>query len=791
MRILLHDFGAYGFTVQLARWLARQGHMVLYLRSGDLVGPQGLVEIQKGDPPGLRFGSLSVGRPFARYALHRRLPDEIRYGRQLGRIIAQWRPEIVLSANTPPFAQAWAVRAARGQGVPFINWVQDIFSEGAGALADRLPWPLGRLALGLLHRIEYGAMRDSDAIITISDGFRDKLRGNGLRDAVLLVQENWSPLDPAAGPDAAPAGTGWAASQGLAGKRLLLAAGTLGLKHDPGLLADLAQALADDPAIRVVVVSQGPGRDHLEQWRRQHDAPLHLLDYQPATAVPAMLAGAEIGLVLLTAAAGGMSVPSKVYTYAAAGLPILAAVPGDNHVARLIQEQGLGLVVSPEDRAGFIAAARRLLTDADLRRNCAAAGRAFSRRHGDMAVIGGRFERLLAERVAARPAAPRLLPGLPPGPESAFLCALALHPPAGIATGKPALDGDMDPGKLRTLARTHRMLPLLGRALAARQGAADVGLRLNQTREVAGTLALGAVLLELLVALEARGIQALALKGPALTLLLHQDLGLRPCLDIDLLVDPGQAVAAAALLTERGFVPQLDVAIDRLVRVSKDCPYRRDNISVELHWRLFDNPHLLRRSFGDLWQRRIIVTLQGRAIPTLSIPDYGVYLALHGIRHGWQRLRWLVDMGLLLADPAQARTIRQQAIQDGVEPALTHTAWLARDLLALALPDEKGWRGGWRVQAISRGVAKLSALLAEGETDRGGWIRRRLAEKWLDLLLCGNRRAWTAELRHLLVGPGELVDIDLPPSLFWLYPLLRPVLLVRRIWRRPWGKRGA
>lgn len=787
MRILLHDFGAYGFIVHLARWLAQHGHVVLHLRSGDLVGPQGMVETQAGDPPGLRFQALSVGRPFARYALHRRLPDEIRYGRQLGRVIAQWRPDIVLSANTPPFAQAWAVHASHRQGVPFVNWVQDIFSEGAGAMAARLVWPLGNLALALLHRVEYGAMRDSDAIITISDGFRERLHRKGLNHPLLLVQENWAPCPDGTDRASAPAGAGWAAAQGLAGQRVVLAAGTLGLKHDPGLLADLALALADIPDIRVVVVSQGPGRDHLERWRRHHDAPLLLLDYQPAADVPSMLATAEIGLVLLTAAAGGMSVPSKVYTYAAAGLPILAAVPPDNHVARLIREQGLGLVVCPDDPVGFVAAARRLLADGDLRRDCAAAGRAFSVRHGDMAVIGGRFEQLLAEGVAARSPAPRRLPGLPPGPESDYLCALALYPQAGIAPGRPPLDLDI----LRTLARQHQMLPLLGRALASQGIAPGENLRTERIGQTVGILALGAVLLELLSALEANGIQALALKGPALALLLHQEMGMRPCSDIDLLVDPSQATAAMAVLAERGFAPQLKVAVDKLVMVSKDCPCWRDNISVELHWRLFDNPCLLGWSFDSLWQARATVFLNGRAVPTLSIQHYGVYLAVHGLRHGWQKLRWLVDMGILLADPAQARAIRKQAAADGLEPALIHTARLAQDLLGTVLPDEGTWTEGWRVRAISRGVESLSAILAQAETGRGGWIRQRLAEKWLDLLLCNGPRSLAAEVRFLLVGPGDMSDIDLPRSLFWLYPLMRPFLLMRRIWRQGRVQRGS
>lgn len=772
MRILIHDFGAYGFIVQLTRWLARRGHMVLHLHCADLAGPQGATQRQPGDPSGLRFDALSVGRRFSRYALHRRIPDELRYGYRLGRAIADWRPDIVLSANTPPLAQAMALRAARRQGTPFVNWVQDIFAEGAGTLAARLPRPIGELALALLRRIEYGAMRGSDAVIVISHDFYDRLRRNGLDHPLLLVQENWAASLPPA-----PAASDWAAGQGLADRRLLLAAGTLGLKHDPGLLADLAQELAGDPVVRVVVVSQGPGRDHLEAWRRGRDAPLHLLDYQPADEVPAMLAAAEIGVVLLTAAAGAMSVPSKVYTYAAAGLPILAAIPAGNHAARLITARGLGLVVAPEDRAGFVAAARRLLADPDLRDRCAAAGRAFSARHGDIDAIGNRFERHLSLTIAARPPAPSPLPGLPSGPERDLLCALALRPPGPPPTA-------VDTGRLLALAGEHRLVPLLAGGWRACGLPPDGGLThalLPQTRHMLG---LGALLLEVMAALDTRGIRALALKGPALSVLLHGDPYLRPCGDIDLLVDPDQAAAAAGVLEERGFAPLLATPIGSLLATNKDAPYRRKGLLVELHWRLFDNPHLLDWPFEALWGERALVRLGQGTIPTLSMRHYGVYLTLHGVRHGWQRLRWLVDVALLLADPARGREIFMQAAADRMEPALAHAAILSRDMLGLSLPAPCD---GWRVRALGRAAGGLSGALHQPDAGLANWLWRRLLERVIDLLLCPDRRALAMELRALLRGPGDVQGPSLPQLLFWLRPLSGPFRRLRRVWRRRGG----
>ena len=61
---------------------------------------------------------------------------------------------------------------------------------------------------------------------------------------------------------------------GLTGHPVVLYSGTLGLKHDPSILALIAAQLrVSHPDASVVVVSEGKGRDWLEDWKREQLAP--------------------------------------------------------------------------------------------------------------------------------------------------------------------------------------------------------------------------------------------------------------------------------------------------------------------------------------------------------------------------------------------------------------------------------------------------------------------------------------------------------------------------------------
>lgn len=397
--VFIHDFGGYAFIVQLGRWLARQGIAVTHAFAAGLTGPNQGLGPRPDDPPLFRPAPIGrPDRPFERYGLMRRIGQETVYGRDLGRLIRETRPDVVLSANTPPLIQAAALMQARRAGAGYINWVQDIFAVAATRLG-----PGGgrtrRILGGAVGAVEFATMRRADALILIAPAFREVLAAHGVHHARTAVIGNWAPIDTIR---PLPRRNAWSAAQGLDDRFVFLCAGTMGLKHDPGLILDMARAFADDPAVAIVVVSQGPGRDFLEHAKQSGDYPgLRLLDYQPADRVPEMLATADVAVALLRAEAGGMSVPSKVASYLAAGRPILAGLPLDNAAAALITGTGAGLCADSGDPAGFVAAARALRGDEERRRRHAAAAAAAARSF-DIDRIGPVFLDLLRQ-AALRP----------------------------------------------------------------------------------------------------------------------------------------------------------------------------------------------------------------------------------------------------------------------------------------------------------------------------------------------------------------------------------------------------
>lgn len=406
MRILVHDYAGHPFQVQLSRALAARGHTVQHLFSSTNLTPQGALARRDDDPESFEPVGIAQTRPVEKKAvsglrsvgaLMARRRSEVEHGESVAARIRAFRPEVVLSANAPLDAEARIIGATRDVGARFAKWLQDVVSVATGrVLSAKLPG-IGHAAGVYYGSVERRQLRRADEIVVITDDFRSLLRRWGIADERIHTVENWAPLNEVpVGPQDNP----WSRQHGLAGRSVILYAGTLGMKHDPEILAALAARLAEsDPEARVVVVSQGPGADYLVRARQERglDA-LLLLPFQPFEDMPNVLASASLLAAVLEPEAGAFSVPSKVLTYLCAGRPILLSVPPENLAARIVAREKAGAVVPPGDTEAFVRAGLALLADESASARAGELARAYAERAFDIEAITDRFERILDGR---------------------------------------------------------------------------------------------------------------------------------------------------------------------------------------------------------------------------------------------------------------------------------------------------------------------------------------------------------------------------------------------------------
>ncbi len=400
MKVIVHDFSGHPFQAELSRKLADTGLDVNHVSSEQYVSGKGHLEMQPGDSPTLSFTGISLGLPFQKYAPLARLRFERAYAREWIARLKAAPADVIVACNLPLVSMFLFSRHAKRAKLPYVMWHQDIYSSGLSDELDRkFPRPLARLGARVFEWMEAYCARHAHHVVAIGDAFKDVYPGWKVAPKNVSVIPNWAPLDKVFPVDRTNQRSGelFPDEDSLR----LVYAGTIGRKHNPKLLVDLVRnALDNDIAASMVVISQGEAADDLAEIAGTQQIPLTVLPFQPADDLPFVLGSADVLVALLEPDATKFSIPSKVLSYMAAGRPILGLMPGDNPAAIDIRDSG-GFVADPSDVGAKSATAwlSELAADRELVEQIGHRTRAIAEQKFDVDAVARQFDAILTDAV--------------------------------------------------------------------------------------------------------------------------------------------------------------------------------------------------------------------------------------------------------------------------------------------------------------------------------------------------------------------------------------------------------
>jgi colanic acid biosynthesis glycosyl transferase WcaI len=271
--------------------------------------------------------------------------------------LAAGRPDVIYSYSPPlPLGlAAWLL--SRLYRVPWVLRVEDLFPDAAVA-AGVLQNHLAIAFFSALERFLYSKAR---LVSVLSEGFRKHLLKKHVPNSKISVEPIWA--DPNL-VQPSPKENAFRAEYGLSGKYVILYSGNIGQTSALEEVLIAADILRDEPAFRFLIVGEGIHKDHLiaEAHRRIIDN-LQFLPFQPRERFAEMLAAADVTLVTLNYRSSSYSLPGKVFNNMASARPILAVSPPNSELAHLIETEGCGINVPPEDPQAIVAALRMLRAD--------------------------------------------------------------------------------------------------------------------------------------------------------------------------------------------------------------------------------------------------------------------------------------------------------------------------------------------------------------------------------------------------------------------------------------------
>jgi hypothetical protein len=382
-------------------------------------------------------------------------------------------------------------------------------------------------------------------------------------------------------------------------------------------------------------------------------------------------------------------------------------------------------------------------------------------------------------------------------PEFRLAAACAIWPPSDRRTGiiRAAAAGPLDWPRFLRVARRHQVIGLVHDGLTrlqpdvppeiVRETGAQAAILVRENLEMARES------LRLQRLFDEADLPVLFVKGAALSVLAFGDLGMRASQDIDLLVADETLPAATAILLRAGYCrsdppPDIsDAQLRMMMPLRKDLAFVHQvtRLQLELHWRLFLNPHAMAEA-SIVASSRVVPLAETAGLRTLGEEDLFAYLCMHGALHWWNRLKWLADINALLAAAPGGGVERLVCAAEsrGAGRAVGQALLLCQRLLGTRLPDQ----APLGTSAIDRWLeaTALSAMTGVGEQDphdtRFGTTRGSLST----FLLNPSWRYRLAELGVHFTNQADILALPLPRYLRFLYPVLRLPLW---LWRHALG----
>ena len=163
----------------------------------------------------------------------------------------------------------------------------------------------------------------------------------------------------------------------LAGRKVFVYAGNMGVAQGMDILLDLAEKLRSRPDVGFLFVGRGSDAVRLKgaAQSRQLDNVVFFDEIDPDE-ISDLYAQCNAGIVALDPRHKSHNIPGKFLTYMQSGLPVLASINAGNDLAQMIRDERVGQVCETNQVAELLLLTQKLLdqieTDSGLSTRCTA-----------------------------------------------------------------------------------------------------------------------------------------------------------------------------------------------------------------------------------------------------------------------------------------------------------------------------------------------------------------------------------------------------------------------------------
>lgn len=304
-------------------------------------------------------------------------------------LVASIKPDIVLNYEISPITQCLVgIWFGKRHKIPVISYILDLWPESFQEVTGNTSKFIERMLGSLVNSI----YKRSDKILTSSESFIQSIAARGIPTEKIAFwpqyAEDFYFSNDSVDPNA------FAKDERV----LITFAGNIGVAQGLDILIPVASRLKKQ-SVSVCFVLIGDGRDknrlqNMVESEELQDFFMFIAKQQPQT-IPSYLSSSHAGLLILKKShIFSMTIPAKLQTYMACGVPIIGSVDGESQ--HIIKQANAGLVADAEDVDQLVSAISKFYTLSHSERQAMGeSAKKYALEHYNKKVLLDEFETLI------------------------------------------------------------------------------------------------------------------------------------------------------------------------------------------------------------------------------------------------------------------------------------------------------------------------------------------------------------------------------------------------------------
>lgn len=264
----------------------------------------------------------------------------------LGNIFSFKKYKKVLLISNPPMLPYFGYVSKKLFKNKFVYLIYDLYPDIAVALGA-----VGKssIMVKVMNHINKKVFETADSIIVLGEDMKKYLEENKelKNNNTIRVIPNWVDKEKIKIKDKV---NKFSVDESLDNKFVVLYSGNIGLFQDLEMLIEVANKLRIYDDIVFVFVGNGGKKWKLIDMASEYKlSNVKFYDFQPDEIYEEVLASADCLVVTLERCAEGLGVPSKTYTYLAAGRPLVGIMSDKTDIGLMIENEDIGYRVDQTD----------------------------------------------------------------------------------------------------------------------------------------------------------------------------------------------------------------------------------------------------------------------------------------------------------------------------------------------------------------------------------------------------------------------------------------------------------